>query len=343
MPSTIGSIALPRAAPATAIDQPALRSGAVRLLAAVVLLCLPFLVLSLVDAGGLRVVWDNVHWSVSAVGAVLAAAWSIRSTAGRVRWIRVLGASALLIWMLATFAWAWLSLTGTVSVPSIADVCIVAMVVPGIGLLIASIHGRLSSAETRAVYLDSALCFLFVGSLLILMLGPKALSLPTGAGIAAMLYPTIFLGLAAGGLISLFAVGYPLVPRGAFAIVAGSAIIGVAYLGWVVSAMDLLDPGELTSVCFTIGPLVAAWGVVTWEEGLSVEPRYLGLAREANRILAPLVASLLFLMLVIPAHESIAPILRVAIFAASIVFIVRQGMLLRERTTMLTAVRTLTE
>jgi signal transduction histidine kinase len=343
MPTTIGSIAMSSAAPATTVDRPMPRSGPVRLLAAVVLLCLPFLALSIVDAGGLRVLWDNVHWSVSALGAALVGGWSIRSTVGRVRSIRLLGTAWLVIWLLATIAWAGVNLSGDVGVPSLADLFIVVMIVPGVGLLVASIRGRLSSAETTAVYLDSALCFVFVGSLLIFAVGPKAISLPAGTGIAAMLYPAIFLGLAASGLIAVLAVGYPIALRGAFAIVLGSAIIGVAYLGWIASAFDLVDPGELTSACFTIGPLVAAWGIVTWDEGLATGPRYLARARGATRILAPTVASLLFLMIVIPAPDAVATILRLAIFAASIVFIIRQGLLLRERTTMLSAVQTLTD
>jgi signal transduction histidine kinase len=315
---------------------------AIRILALATIGSLPFVILSVSNAGGVQPLWDGVHWSISAVGAAVAAGWSIRGTAGRVRSVRTLAAAALVLWALGTVTWAAMTLTGTPSVPSITDMCIVAIIVPGLGMIVATVRGRLSSAEEAAVYLDAALAFLLIGALIVYAFGATALGFGAAASVAAIAYPAGFIGLGVTGLIAVLALGYPIAPRGAFALLSGSAIIGLAYLLWLAPTLNLTDPGDLSSVLFTIGTLIAGYGAVTWEDRQSTNVRYLSAARTTTRILAPTVASLLFLLVLAPTPDSVAPILRIGIFAASIVFVVRQGLLLRERTKTLDAVTRLT-
>jgi signal transduction histidine kinase len=315
---------------------------AIRILALATIGSLPFVILSVSNAGGVQPLWDGVHWSISAVGAAVAAGWSIRGTAGRVRSVRTLAAAALVLWALGTVTWAAMTLTGTPSVPSITDVSIVAIIVPGLGMIVATVRGRLSSAEEAAVYLDAALAFLLIGALIVYAFGATALGFGAAASVAAIAYPAGFIGLGVTGLIAVLALGYPIAPRGAFALLSGSAIIGLAYLLWLAPTLNLTDPGDVSSVLFTIGTLIAGYGAVTWEDRQSTNVRYLSAARTTTRILAPTVASLLFLLVLAPTPDSVAPILRIGIFAASIVFVVRQGLLLRERTKTLDAVTRLT-
>jgi signal transduction histidine kinase len=315
---------------------------AIRILALATIGSLPFVILSVSNAGGVQPLWDGVHWSISAVGAAVAAGWSIRGTAGRVRSVRTLAAAALVLWALGTVTWAAMTLTGTPSVPSITDMCIVAIIVPGLGMIVATVRGRLSSAEEAAVYLDAALAFLLIGALIVYAFGATALGFGAAASVAAIAYPAGFIGLGVTGLIAVLALGYPIAPRGAFALLSGSAIIGLAYLLWLAPTLNLTDPGDVSSVLFTIGTLIAGYGAVTWEDRQSTNVRYLSAARTTTRILAPTVASLLFLLVLAPTPDSVAPILRIGIFAASIVFVVRQGLLLRERTKTLDAVTRLT-
>ncbi len=319
------------------------RSAAVRILVIATVASVPFALLSLLNAGDARGVWDNLHWSVSAVGAAAAAVVSIRGEQGRSRRVRQWGAVAFVLWMIATLAWAWMNLTGTATVPSIADICIVAIMAPGIGMLVATVRRKVSAAEETAVYLDAALACLFIGSMLVFVFGPTVLDPPTAAGIAAIAYPAGFIGLGGAGLIAVLAVGQPIAARGATLLCAGGAIVGLAYLGWISSSISLTDPGALTSLSFTIGTLVAAFGLVTWQDERSTSARYLSLAAMATKTVAPTAASLLFLLVLAEAPQSVERLLHVAIFAASIVFIVRQGLLLRERTTMLARVTALTE
>ena len=325
------------------VDRRFLSSLAVWILVAATLASAPLMILSILNAGGVRLVWDNLHWSISAIGAVLAAAWSVRGASGRALAVRASAAAALALWASGTVAWAWMNLTGTVVVPSITDACIVAIIVPGVGVLVASVRGRLSLAEEAAVYLDALLGFLLIGSVLIYFFGQTALALPTPAAIAAVAYPAMFIGLGGSGLIAILAVGYPIERRGAFALLGGSAVIGLAYLLWLTPTISLTDPGELSSMLFTIGTLTAGYGAATWRDERARSLRYLAGARQATRIVAPTVASLLFLLVLAPVPGSIAAMLHVATFAASIAFIVRQALLLRERTKTLAEVTSLTE
>jgi signal transduction histidine kinase len=317
-----------------------------RILVVAAIASLPIMILSILDAGSLRLVWDNLHWSISATGAALAAAWSVRGASGRARAVRACATAALTLWAAGTVAWAWMNLTGTVTVPSVTDACIVAIVaivVPGVGVLVASVRGRLSLAEEAAVYLDALLGFLLIGAILIYVFGPTAVNLPTAAAIAGLAYPAMFIGLGVSGLIAVLAVGYRVAPRGAFALLSGSALIGLAYLLWLAPTISLSDPGQISSMLFTIGTLVAAYGAATWCDERSISLRYLAVARYATRIVAPTVASVLFLLVLAPVPEAIAGDLHVAIFVASIAFIIRQALLLAERTRTLAALTRLTE
>ena len=341
MPTSAGTLITPSIRPHVGRRFPS--SPVVWILFAATLASAPLMILSILNAGGVRLVWDNLHWSISAIGAVLAAAWSVRGASGRARAVRASAAAALALWATGTVAWAWMNLTGTVTVPSITDVCIVAIIVPGVGVLVASVRGRLSLAEEAAVYLDALLGFLLIGSVLIYFFGQTALALPTPAAIAAVAYPAMFIGLGGSGLIAVLAVGYPIERRGAFALLGGSAMIGLAYLLWLTPTVSLTDPGELSSMLFTIGTLTAGYGAATWRDERATSVRYRTMARHATRIVAPTVASVLFLLVLAPVPDSIAGILHVAIFAASIAFIVRQALLLRERTKTLAEVTSLTE
>ena len=120
------------------------------------------------------------------------------------------------------------------SIPSVADFLVVAVFVPAVFVLAKAVHGRLSDAEEVAVYFDSALLVILIGIILILIHGAAALAVPSLSGVVALAFPTAFIGLAAAGLVAFTAIRMPVVPRGGFAIIAGAAIIGIAYLGLIV-------------------------------------------------------------------------------------------------------------
>jgi signal transduction histidine kinase len=327
-----------------------LASTAVRILVVTTLLCVPFMAIASFAAPAERPIWDNIHWLISALGAALATAWSVRGATGRARVVRAAGAGVLGLWMLATVVWAWMTLTGTTTVPSFTDLFIIGMIFPAGVILVATVRGKLSAAEEAAVYLDGALVVLFVAALIAFVFGPTAIGLATSPDTAlmayptaaAMAYPTAFIGLGGAGLVSALAIGYAVAPRGGLVFVIGCALIGFAYLGWISPSFTLTDPGEASSLLFTIGTLVAAYGSVTWREERSTNAQYLRIAGTASRIVGPLIGSLLSLLLLAGTPDSIDLIIHLLVFAGVIVLVIRQGLIVRERTKMLETVTELT-
>jgi signal transduction histidine kinase len=306
------------------------------------IVALPFLVASIGDLGGLRSVWDNVHWVGTAVAAAVATAWSVRGTTGRARAVRGSAAIAFALWLAANIGWAILTITETTAIPSFADAFVFAIVLPGIGALVGSVRGRMTRAEELAAYLDATLVVILIAMVLIHIHGSRIVALPTVAGIVALVYPTGFFGLAGAGFVALLAAGYPLARRGPVFLLGGSAIIGWAYLDWIAPTTTGVPAGELPSLLFTIGTLVAAYGAVTWTDALATGETYRRVARLTTRVLAPTITACLMLSLLVPASPRIDPILRGGLFLAGVVFVIRQALLLRERTETLDRLTALT-
>src|SRR5262245_54838888 len=96
-------------------------SPAVRLLLIGTLLSLPFIACSIADVGGLRDLWDNIHWSLTALAASVATIVSVRGTSGRARAVRTRAAAAFALWLGANLTWAWLNAIHAATIPSVAD------------------------------------------------------------------------------------------------------------------------------------------------------------------------------------------------------------------------------
>jgi len=342
MPAATSTFTAPAPATALAIVGSNARSGPVRLLAIATILALPVIALSIVNAGGLRLLWDNLHWSFTALASSVATAWSIRGTTGRVRTVRQAAAVAFALWLATNLTWAWLNAIGRATVPSVADLFIFAILVPGAVLLAASIRGRMTVAEEASVYLDSALGFLLIATILILVHGQTALALPTVSGIVALAYPTAFIGLGVAGLVGIAAARYAPMASGAAALATGVIMIGCAYIGWIAPTATNIEAGPVPSILFTIGTLVAAYGATTWSDRANDNPRLVDAMIFLSRIVGPTVAAVLFLALLVPPPTAIEIPIRVAVFLGGALFVIRQALLLRERTKTLADVTSLT-
>src|SRR5690349_19995085 len=121
-------------APARAIERRSPRaattgrcfSPAVFVLLAGSLAAVPLIVLSAADAGHLRPVWDDLHWSLTAAAASFATILAVRGTTGRIRAVRVGGATAFALWLGSMLTWADLNARGEHPSPSFADVFVLA-------------------------------------------------------------------------------------------------------------------------------------------------------------------------------------------------------------------------
>jgi signal transduction histidine kinase len=318
-----------------------LRSPAVAILAVATVIAIPLIALSILDVASLRPLWDNLQWTAAAIGAAFATAVGLRGSVGRARTIRIATAIAFGLGLVANLSFAYLNLVGRATIPSVAELFIVATLVPWLFTIPASIRGRLPWAEAAAVYLDSALIICLVGTFLFVVHGSVALALPFGAGVIALAFPTAFIGLGGAGLVALLSARYPLAPRGALAMYAGLTIVGLAYLGWVAPTVDGVAPGELPSILFTAGTLVTAFGAVTWQDERNDKPRYVTATRYLSRAIGPTAAGLVFMMLLMPVDPDLHMIVDASVFIAGGLFLTRQALLLRERTTMLDEVTSL--
>jgi signal transduction histidine kinase len=315
---------------------------AVRVILLGVLVSTPLMILALGNVGGLTVLWDNLHWSLASCAAFAATLVGARGRTSRLaRTIRRAAAVAFGLWMLANLTWGLLALVHVNSIPSIADVFVVALFLPAVFVLAKAVHGRLTAAEEVAVYFDCALLVILIGTILILAHGEAALALPSPSGVIALVFPTAFLGLAAAGALAFSAIRLPLAPHGGFAMIAGTAIIGVAYLGFIVPTVTGSVAGGIPGVLFTVGTLIAAFGAATWRDETDDSPRYVGITRYVTRVIGPTAASVSLLALLLTLTPPIDAIVRVGAFATGILVVIRQALLLRERTNMLDEVRTL--
>lgn len=301
---------------------------------------LPFLVLRLVDPAR-ATDWNVVHWCLSAAAATAASVWSIRGATGRARLVRVSASLILGLWLLANIAWVWAPEIQPTSFLGFGDLFVVAIIAPGVVILATAIRGRLTAAAAAAVYLDSAIGFITIATGLVLFLGPLVATLSLHAAVLALVYPTVFIGMAGAGMIGLLAVGYPIAARGSFPILLGGGIVGIAFVGWIMPTATRTPAPALADLLFTVGTFVTAYGTVTWRDELSANPAYLRLARTTSRIVGPAVAGFLFLALVAPVPDEVLPAVRAAVFAGGILFVARQALLLRERSAMLDEVRAL--
>ena len=314
---------------------------AVRVILLGVLVSTPLMILALGDVGGLATLWRNLHWSLASIAAFAATLLGARSATGRVGTIRRAAAAAFGLWMLSTVTYGVLALIGASSIPSIATGFAAAMFVPAAFVLIKAVQGRLTLAEEVAVYFDSALMVMLIGTVLILVHGQAALALPTVTGLSALAFPTAFLGLAAAGFVVFMAIRLPLSARGGFAMIAGSGIIGLANLGFVVPTVTGSVAGGISASLFSVGTLLAAFGAATWRDETDDSPRYVAATRLFTRIIGPTAASVTFLALLITLTPPMDTIIRVVAFVTGILVVIRQALLLRERTHTLSEVQTL--
>ena len=325
----------------TVLPAPVFAEPAVRVIVAGALVSAPLMVLALANVGGLSVLWHNLHWSFASIAAFAAVLVGARSATGRARTIRRAGAATFGLWMLSCVSWGLLELMGSTSIPSIASIFAAAMFVPAAFILVKVVQGRLTVAEEIAVYFDSALLVILIGTVLLLAHGADALALPSLSGVNAVAFPTAFLGLAAAGLVAFGAIRLPVSPRGGFALVAGSAIIGVANLGFVVPHLGGMVTGSVPGVLFSVGTLVAAFGAATWRDETDDGPRYVAATRWITRVIGPTAASVTFVALLLTLTPPLDVIVRVAAFVTGILVVIRQALLLRERTNTLAEVRAL--
>jgi signal transduction histidine kinase len=304
---------------------------------------LVFIALAQVDAGGLSATWEAIHWNVSGIGAAAATAAAIPGSTGRSRLARIGGLMSQGLYAIYTLIWSALAAIGPVALPSIADSFGFLVALPMAVVLVDAVRGRMSPAEEAAVYLDAMLVGTAIVAVLLATFGREVDALGGVTALFAFGYPLEYLLIGGAGFVALVAVRHPIEPRGAFALVAGATIIGIAYLGWVGPAAALTPvAGGIYGHLFSIGSLVMGYGAATWVDSVSSEPRYRRTAATLTRTMGPIAAAVpIAALLVGPTSGPLVLPLHATVAVAGSLVLIRQGLLLRERSEMLDEVRVL--
>ena len=289
------------------------------------------MLMSAIDPGN-NAGWELVHWNMSAATAAAATALSVRGSEGLSRRIRIGSVVAMTLWFLASLAWLAMVVTDSITVPSISDAFALLFVAPGAWMLVSSVRGRLSRAAEAAVYLDNSLVFIATGAVLVALFGPTALAIGGWSGFLVVLYPTMFLGAAATSLVGVFSTGQSLSPRGGLAFGIGVGLVGLAYAGWIAPTTTGLPADHPLDLLFSVGPLVAAYGAMTWAGHAIDSPFRLRLAGVVTWSIGPVAVLIAGIATAfVDESRSIELFLQALTAVAVILLLVRTSLHLRER------------
>ncbi|HET9520048.1 MAG TPA: ATP-binding protein [Candidatus Limnocylindrales bacterium] len=315
-----------------------------RILALGTLVTVVLIALSQANAWGLHTVWEHAHWNIASVSATLAVVVATARAEGRDRLVRAGAAGALGLWSLYTATWSVEVFLGIATFPSFADVFGLLIVVPIGVFVVATVRGRLTRAEESAVYLDVALVGAAALAATLVLIGGAAYTVGGAASVIVFLYPLLFLTITGAGVVTLVAIRHPVRLTGGLPLLGGAGVIALAFFGWLVpAALGESTSGTLASHLFSVGVLLAGLGGATWREETATGPRYTAAATWLSRTIGPIAASITLLALFreAPDMEPLEPYVRLTVVITGVMFIVRQGLLLRERTFALNEIRAL--
>jgi diguanylate cyclase (GGDEF)-like protein len=294
------------------------------------------LVAALAHAFGRGALWENAHWTLAGLLAVIVSWRGVTDAAEADRPLRRLFCVGFVLWLVGQVAWDVQGIVGVTTIPAPSDVFFLGCALPIVVALARSIHGLVSRGEEAAAYLDSATAFFALSSVILLLVGRDAAIVERAALTVTALYPIVYLATSAAGVIAGLSVGAHISRPRNFVVLAALGAHGVAWLVW----MQQLTSGSVAAggpigAAFSITLLLAARAAASWRQ----PPRVEGL-REPDRV-----ASTVLTIVPLPAIAASVCVLvfaggsgpfRVfeqgAAAAAVLLAVVRQTLLLRERT-----------
>jgi diguanylate cyclase (GGDEF)-like protein/PAS domain S-box-containing protein len=289
--------------------------------------------LTAANVGGLVVLWELAHTTVGGLLAMAVAASAARRTSGLERRLRSLVALGAASWSVGQLCWSVQTATGFVGFPTPSDIGYLGVVVPVVAALVLAVHGRLPRAEELAVYLDSAAIFLAISAVILAMYGDGLAPLGVVAATVTVAYPILHLATAGAGLVALLAIRGVVRASGGYLLLAGFAMVGLAWVEWLREAVVVVPPaGSLVNYLFPIGIVIVGLGGASWRLGESSGARSRRATRAIHGVL-PL-AALFGSAALIVVRDVTTPdlgIVDVAAFGVIILAGVRQTLLVHER------------
>jgi diguanylate cyclase (GGDEF)-like protein/PAS domain S-box-containing protein len=296
------------------------------------------MLLSAGNVGGLVTFWEPAHTTIAGVLAITLALSGAHRSSGLERRLRLLVALGLVSWTVGQLCWNFQIVLSIGGYPTFSDIGYLGIVVPILGALLLAVRGRLHRAEEMAVHLDSTAIFLTIAAAILALNGQNAAGVDPLAAAVTVAYPILHLATAGGGLIALLAVRGALTAKGGYVVLAGFAIVGLAWVEWLrEAAVAAPVAGTPINYAFPLGILIVGIGGATWQPIASDRT---GPHRMTATILGmvPLVALIGSAALIL-VHRTARPALGLDDFTALGVIVIagiRQTLLLYERGRLLT-------
>jgi diguanylate cyclase (GGDEF)-like protein/PAS domain S-box-containing protein len=292
-----------------------------------------FALLATVDWLGQATSWVNAHWTIAGAIATLAAALAARNAPREERVARGLIALGMASWLVGQLCWNVQTAIDLFSVPAPSDIGFLLSAAPVTLALIRYVHGRLPRAEVLAVYFDAAAIFLTITALVVAIYGEELARAGMLTAAVALLYPIVHIGTAGAGLVALVAAGLRPSLRGAYLVLAGFALLGVAWLEWLrMAVIAPPPPGSPINAVFSVAVLLVGLGGATLSETDSIRS---ATSRFSRLVLGgmPLVALVVSSVLLAGRRLAWADLGLVDLVAVAVILLagVRQTLLVHER------------
>jgi diguanylate cyclase (GGDEF)-like protein/PAS domain S-box-containing protein len=289
-------------------------------------------VLTAADFGGQAVLWENAHWTVFYTVAFVLAFRGFRSSTGPERRIRAALAAVSLAWLAGQVAWLIQSALGLSVVPAPADLLTFAAIVAAVVAMDLAVRLEVDRRERLGLYLDAAITFLAVATVVTLVFGYLVSGHDVLGGAFLLSFPIACLSIAGAGLIAALATGARPRDGGLYALLIGTFLYGVAYLQWVANAPAVSPPGTWSNYLFSIGALAIGLAGATFRldrEKVRGSIRFGAVLRDA--LPAAAVAVAFGCLVIASTTDSDNPLVRPLGWAVILTAVLRQVALVRDR------------
>jgi diguanylate cyclase (GGDEF)-like protein/PAS domain S-box-containing protein len=289
--------------------------------------------LTALDLGGQVVLWENAHWTVFYGLGFVIAYRGFRVSAGPERRIRGALASVSLFWLVAQVAWLVQSAVGLVMFPLPSDLVTFAALVPAVVALDLAVRKAVDRRERLGLYLDCAITFLAIATVVTLVFGHLVSGHDPLAGTLLLSFPIACLSIAGAGFIAALATRASPRQGGLYALLIGTFLYGLGYLQWVAAAPAVPPPGTWWNYVFSIGAVAIGLAGATFradEHTRRESTRFASFFRDGLPAAAVLIA--VACLIIASSTDEQNPYVRPLGWAVIVVAVLRQVVLVRERT-----------
>ena len=320
------------------LSGPSRRAGmddsSVVIISAVALTVLAF-ALTAADWGGERLVWENLHWTISMVAAAVLGYLGYRDAPADERRARGLIFTGLMSYAVGQLAWLVQVALDIVTVPAVSDIFFLGAALPIAAGFWVMLRQVLTPAERTAFLVDSIAVVIVLALFAQLAFGTSSLiSDDPVAGFVLLAYPVTFLAAAGVAALAALQLGLWATPWGVTAMIVGLGATGVAWVLWMDRAVtELPPPGSPVNYLFSIAWLMVGIGA----NRLSLRPHPSPFLRRLGRVVLasfPIVTTAIALAVLLSAHllvsGSTLELVRVGAALVIVPAMLRQALLLRE-------------